>query len=82
MSKQQFQRFQETLECDFAISMNSGQARFRVNAFWQRGTVGLVFRRIPGTIPTMDELGLPQVLKDLASHPRGMLLMVGATGSG
>ena len=82
MSEEQYKRFHATRECDFAIPMRSGEARFRVNAFWQRGTVGLVLRRIPSQIPTVDELGLPTVLKDMAMNKRGLVLMVGATGSG
>lgn len=82
MSTEQFQKLNDTKECDFAIAMDSGEARFRVNAFWQRGTIGLVLRRIPSKIPTSDELGLPTVLKDMVMHKRGLVLMVGATGSG
>ena len=82
LSKEQYRRFHDTRECDFAIGMRSGEARFRVNAFWQRGTMGLVFRRIPSKIPTAQELGLPSILKDMVMNKRGLILMVGATGSG
>ena len=82
MTPAQKKRFAEQMECDFAIGMKSGKARFRVNAFMQRGSIGLVLRRIPADIPTVDDLNLPQVLKDLVMNKRGMLMMVGATGSG
>ena len=82
MSQHQIQKFEETMECDFAIPLPDGGARFRVNVFRQRGEVSIVMRRIPQNIPTVDQLGLPAVLKDLIMHKRGLLLMVGATGSG
>jgi twitching motility protein PilU len=82
MTENQVKRFEETSECDFAIAMPDRSARFRVNVFRQRGEVALVLRRIPSKIPTIDELGLPEVLKTLIMHKRGLLLMVGATGSG
>lgn len=82
MNDHQIAYFEENLECDFAISMPDGSARFRVNVFRQRGEVGMVLRLIPSTIPTIDELGLPEILKELINHRRGLILMVGATGSG
>ncbi len=82
MTPQQADRFESTMECDFAISLDDKTARFRVNVFRQRGEVGMVLRRIPAKIPTIDELGLPDVLKSLVMHKRGLILMVGATGSG
>ena len=82
MNEEQYHRLYDTRECDFAIGMKNGQARFRVNAFWQRGTIGLVLRRIPSKIPTAQELGLPPILKDMVMNKRGLILMVGATGSG
>jgi twitching motility protein PilU len=82
MNDQQVRRFEENMECDFAIVLEDGSARFRVNVFRQRGEVGIVLRLIPSTIPTIDEYGLPPVLKDLSMHKRGLILMVGATGSG
>ena len=82
MTDAQIQRFEETMECDFAISLQDKSARYRVNVFRQRGEVGMVLRRIPSEIPTIDELGLPEVLKALVMHRRGLILMVGATGSG
>lgn len=82
MNDQQIKTFEEKMECDFAIAMPDGSARFRVNVFRQRGDVGMVLRLIPSVIPTVDELGLPEILKDLVLHKRGLILMVGATGSG
>ncbi|MGH8597291.1 MAG: PilT/PilU family type 4a pilus ATPase [Gammaproteobacteria bacterium] len=82
MTAAQIERFEHTLECDFAISLDDKSARFRVNVFRQRGEVGMVLRRIPSNIPTIDELGLPEILKSLVMHKRGLILMVGATGSG
>ena len=68
-------------ELDFAYSV-PGLARFRVNVLQQRGTMGLVFRLIPFRIPSIDELGLPQILKELVLKPRGLILVTGPTGSG
>jgi twitching motility protein PilU len=82
MNSYQIDYFEENLECDFAISLPDRSARFRVNVFRQRGDVGMVLRLIPTIIPTIDELGLPDVLKDLIQNRRGLILMVGATGSG
>lgn len=82
MNEQQTRNFEETMECDFAIALPDKSARFRVNIFRQRGEVGIVLRRIPADIPTIDQLGLPEILSELIAHKRGLLLMVGATGSG
>ena len=84
MSEDQRTQFEERLECDFAIALDEPdcKARYRVNAFNQRGDVGLVLRLIPSSIPTVESLGLPPVLRDLVSHKRGVILVVGATGSG
>jgi twitching motility protein PilU len=82
MNKHQIAKFEETMECDFAIPAPDNSARFRVNVFRQRGEVGMVLRRIPQNIPTVDQLGLPEVLKELIMQKRGLILMVGATGSG
>jgi twitching motility protein PilU len=81
MSAEQMDLFTKDLELDFAIS-EPGLGRFRVNAFHQRGEVAMTLRYITTDIPRLDELGLPSVLKDLALRKRGLLLMVGATGSG
>lgn len=81
MNEEQIQEFEHTLECNFAIS-KTDIGRFRVNVFKQRGEVAMVIRHIKTEIPTFDQLGLPPVLKDLIMRKRGLLLMVGATGSG
>ncbi|MBL8313329.1 MAG: PilT/PilU family type 4a pilus ATPase [Rubrivivax sp.] len=81
MNDKQAADFEKTKECNFAISPQ-GVGRFRVNAFIQQGNVGLVFRTIPAALPTIDGLGLPQVLKEIAMTKRGMVIFVGATGCG
>ncbi|WP_425257022.1 PilT/PilU family type 4a pilus ATPase [Rubrivivax sp. RP6-9] len=81
MNDKQAAEFERTKECNFAISP-SGIGRFRVNAFMQQGHVGLVCRTIPQTLPTIDALGLPVVLKEVAMAKRGLVIFVGATGSG
>jgi twitching motility protein PilU len=81
MNDKQAAEFERSKECNFAIAP-SGIGRFRVNAFVQMGQVGLVLRTIPSKIPTIEELGLPQVLKNVALAKRGICIMVGATGSG
>lgn len=81
MNDKQAAEFERTKECNFAIAPG-GIGRFRVNAFVQMGKVGLVMRTIPAKIPTIDELGLPQVLKNLALAKRGICILVGGTGSG
>jgi twitching motility protein PilU len=74
--------FEETMEADFAIALPDESARFRVNVFRQRGKVSLVLRLIPSRIPTLSELELPEILGELVTAKRGLILMVGATGSG
>ena len=81
MNDRQAAEFEANKEVNFAISP-SGIGRFRVNAFLQQNHVGLVLRTIKTGIPTFEELQLPSVLADLALTKRGLLLMVGATGSG
>ena len=68
-------------ECNFAIAPG-GIGRFRVNAFVQQGCVGLVMRVITTTIPKFDDLKIPPVLKDVIMTKRGLVIMVGGTGSG
>jgi twitching motility protein PilT len=75
------QQFQKTNEADFAYSL-PGVGRFRVNAFRQRGSVGLVLRRVQEGAMSIGELGLPSVIARLAEHPRGLVLVTGPTGSG
>src|SRR4029077_20980691 len=81
MNDKQAAEFERTKECKFAISPQ-GIGRLRCNAFVQMGHIGLVFRVIPQTLPTVDQLGLPKVLKEVAMTKRGLVIMVGATGSG
>ena len=81
MSDKQSAEFERSKECNFAISP-AGIGRFRANAFIQQGRVGMVLRTIPLTLPTIDGLGVPQVLKDITMTKRGLCIMVGATGSG
>ncbi len=81
MNDKQTAEFDASNECNFAIGM-PGVARFRVNAFIQRGSVGLVFRTITTKIPKFEDLGLPDVLKDIAMTKRGLVIFVGGTGSG
>jgi twitching motility protein PilU len=82
MTKEQWEEFQATKDLDFAIAMPDGSARFRANAFYQRKTVGLVMRLIPSKIPNAKDMGLPEILLELIMVKRGLLLMVGGTGSG
>ncbi len=82
MTKEQHEEFEATKDLDFAIAMPDGSARFRANAFYQRKTVGLVMRLIPSKIPNAQEMGLPEILLELIMAKRGLLLMVGGTGSG
>ncbi len=81
MNDKQAAEFERTKECNFAIAP-PGLGRFRVNAFIQQGQVGMVMRVIPVTLPTIDGLGMPQVLKDVVMTKRGLTILVGATGSG
>ena len=81
MNDKQAAEFERTKECNFAIAPQ-GIGRFRVNAFVQQGHVGLVLRTIPQKLPTIDSMNLPQILKDVALTKRGLVILVGATGSG
>lgn len=78
---EQRERFYRDKELDFAYGV-SKLARFRVNVLQQRGTISIAFRMIPFDVPTIDELGLPQVCKELVLKPRGLILVTGPTGSG
>ncbi|MCK0536851.1 PilT/PilU family type 4a pilus ATPase [Alcanivorax quisquiliarum] len=81
MNEKQRKEFIESKECNFAISAR-GIGRFRVSAFYQRNLVGMVIRRIEVKIPAVDELRLPPIIKDLAMTKRGLVIFVGATGTG
>ncbi len=81
MTPEQREEFRRTKECNFAFSAK-GVGRFRVSAFVQRDAVGMVLRRIETRIPQIDDLGLPAVLRELAMAKRGIVFLVGATGTG
>lgn len=80
MNEKQQHEFKTTKECNFAIANDIG--RFRVSAFWQRDKAGMVIRRIVTKIPDVDELGLPQIMKEVIMSKRGLVLFVGGTGTG
>jgi twitching motility protein PilU len=81
MNDRQLKEYEGTKECNFAIAP-AGIGRFRVNAFIQQGCTGMVLRTIETTVPTIDGLGLPPVMKEIAMTKRGLVIMVGGTGSG
>lgn len=81
MTEEQIETLTRELEIDFAIS-EPGMGRFRANVFHQRGNLAFVLRYIIAELPTLDSLGMPDELKELAMLRRGLVLMVGATGSG
>ncbi len=81
MNDKQAAEFERTRECNFAVAPTD-IGRFRVNAFMQQGKIGMVFRVIPATLPTIDILGVPQTLKEVVMAKRGLVILVGATGSG
>src|SRR6202163_380390 len=81
MTPQQIESLQRELEIDFAIS-EPGLGRFRVNIFYQRGYPAMVLRYITAEMPRLEDLGMPEIYKDLVMLKRGMILMVGAAGAG
>lgn len=81
MNSKQQDEFEEKKELNFAINA-SGIGRFRASAFYQRNTCGLVLRRIETRIPAIDQLGLPDIIKEISMAKRGLVLFVGATGAG
>ncbi|WP_374316126.1 PilT/PilU family type 4a pilus ATPase [Aquabacterium sp.] len=81
MNDKQAAEFERTKECNFAIAP-AGIGRFRVNVFVQQSYVGMVLRTIPQQLPTVDGMGLPQILKDVTMTKRGLVILVGGTGSG
>jgi twitching motility protein PilU len=81
MNESQREEFAKEFECNFAISI-PGVARFRVNAFVQQQHIGMVIRTIPEEIPSFSKLALPEILKEIVMTKRGLVLVVGATGSG
>jgi len=81
MNEKQRQEFLDTKELNFAVSAR-GIGRFRCSAFYQRNLAGMVLRRIETNIPKIDDLGLPEIIKELAMTKRGLIMFVGATGTG
>src|SRR5476649_688704 len=81
MTAEQIEHFNQELEIDFAIS-EPGLGRFRVNIFYQRGYPAMVLRYITADMPRLDSLGLPETLVELSMLKRGLILLVGSTGSG
>jgi twitching motility protein PilT len=81
ITEEQKAKFERQFELDLSYSV-SGIGRFRANVFYQRNSVAIVFRRIPFEIPLFEELYLPEIVKDLANIPRGLIVVTGATGSG
>lgn len=82
LTPHQLNRFEEEREFDFSYEPFNGIARFRVNFFFQKGKIGGVFRTIPKDVPTINNMGYPLVLKDLAEKNQGLVLITGPTGSG
>ena len=81
MNDRQIKEYEATKECNFAIAP-TGIGRFRCNAFIQQGSCGLVLRTIETDVPTIDKLGLPPILKEVVMTKRGLVILVGGTGSG
>jgi twitching motility protein PilT len=81
LNDDQRKRFENNKQLDFAYAI-PGVARFRVNTFFQRGTVSAAFRLVPQEIPSLDSLDVPHVLRELTAKPRGFVLVTGPTGSG
>jgi twitching motility protein PilT len=81
VSGAQRQRLETNWQIDFAYAL-PGRARFRVNAYFQRGALGAAFRLIPFAITPLEQLGLPPIVRELADRPRGLVLVTGPTGSG
>ncbi|HEX2864880.1 MAG TPA: ATPase, T2SS/T4P/T4SS family, partial [Deinococcales bacterium] len=81
MDEKKQRNFEESRDIDFSFAL-SGLGRFRVNVFMQRGSVGGVMRLIPTTVKSVDEMGLPREVIDIANSPRGLVLITGPTGSG
>ena len=81
MTDRQIRRFTEQSEIDFAYSQ-SDRGRFRVNVYRQRGSISIALRRVSTAIPSIEDLNLPSIIKQLAMEPRGLVLVTGTTGSG
>ena len=81
LSNDQRQRLETDWQIDFAYAI-PGRARFRVNAYYQRAAIGAAFRLIPFSIKSLEDLGMPAVMHEMAKKPRGFVLVTGPTGSG
>src|SRR5436853_6810239 len=81
LNERQIKEYEEEMELNTAYALE-GVGAFRISAFRQKGSPAVVVRFIPGTIPALDTLGVPEVLKEIIMQKRGLILMVGATGSG
>jgi twitching motility protein PilT len=81
LNKEQIEEYKKNYELDISYEMPTGE-RFRVNLFKQRGNLGGVFRLIPSAIPTLDDLGFPPILKEIALRPRGLIVVTGPSGCG
>ncbi len=81
LSKEQIEEYQRELEYDLGVNVENA-GRFRINFYWQKGEPALVARHIPSIIPSIEALGLPDILEDLSMEKRGFILVVGATGTG
>ena len=81
MNDRQLKEYEATKECNFAIAP-AGIGRFRVNSYIQQGYTGMVLRTIETNVPTLDKLGLPDVMREISMTKRGLVIMVGGTGSG
>ena len=82
VGQERFEKFEKNRDLDFSTSISDPNKRFRVNAHYQRDTVAISFRLISDVVPTLDELNLPDKLKDFAELPRGLVLVTGHTGAG
>jgi len=81
LGPERFKKFEVDRDADFSTMLDDGH-RFRVNAHYQRGTIAISFRLIPNQIPSLDDLHLPPIVKELTELPRGLVLVTGLTGAG
>lgn len=82
MNEEQYARFQKEKEIDFSLNLNGNQARFRVNIFFQRGTVACALRLVPSVIPTIEDLRLPPILQEFTRPRQGFVLITGPSSQG
>jgi twitching motility protein PilT len=82
VGSERFKAFEEKRDLDFSTTITDPDQRFRVNAHYQRETIAISFRLVPSLIPSIDDLNLPEKIKDLADLPRGLVLVTGHTGAG